>query len=84
MVENFQNKMNELVEETFPLKSIIISNEDQVWFNEELRALKRARLREYSRHGKSLKYLDLKSKFDLKFRHEFLKYRAKLLNLSLK
>ena len=52
MVENFQMKMSNIIEESFPLKSITISNEDQVWFNEDLRALKRARLREYNRHGK--------------------------------
>ena len=56
MVEVFQYLLLKLVEETFPLKSILISNDDQVWFNEELRALKRNRLREYNRHGKSQKY----------------------------
>ena len=78
MVDMFQNKMSKLVEETFPLKSIIISNEDQVWFNEDLRAIKRARLREYNRHGKTQKYQDLKSKFDTKFRQEFFRYKAKI------
>ena len=78
MVASFENQMSNMVEEVFPLKTIIISNDDQAWFNEDLRALKRARLREYERHGKSLKYLNLKSKFDFKFRNEFFKYKAKL------
>ena len=78
MVEVFQNLLLKLVEETFPLKSILISNDDQVWFNEELRALKRNRLREYNRHGKSQKYLDLQMKFDHKFGIELIKYRNKL------
>ena len=37
--------------ETFPEKKIILYNEDKPWFNEELRTLKRKRLREYTRHG---------------------------------
>ena len=78
MVAWFETKMGKMVEETFPQKSILISNDDQVWFNEDLRAIKRARLREYNRHGKSVKYLNLKSKFDSKFRNEFFKYKAKL------
>ena len=78
MVENFQMKMSNIIEESFPLKSITISNEDQVWFNEDLRALKRARLREYNRHGKTQKYINLKNKFDIKFRQEFFKYKEKI------
>ena len=70
--------MSKLVEETFPLKSILISGEDKVWFTEELRALKRSRLREYTRHGKSEKYSELKAKFDKKFENEFKKYLAKI------
>jgi hypothetical protein len=78
MVAEFQDVLNTMVEETFPQKSILISGDDQVWFNEELRALKRRRLREYSRHGKSQKYLELQSKFDKKFENELLKYKAKV------
>ena len=78
MVAEYQEVMIKMVEETFPLKSIIISGDDQVWFNEELRALKRARLREYTRHGKTQKYIELQNKFDEKFNNEFLKYQAKI------
>ena len=78
MVDGFQNVMMQMVEETFPLKSILITNDDQVWFNEELRALKRNRLREYCRHGKSKKYIDLQNKFDSKFQTELLKYKIKV------
>ena len=42
------------------LKTIIISSEDNPWYNEELRILKRQRLREYERHGKSYKYLQIR------------------------
>ena len=60
------------------MKSIQISGKDQPWFTEELRALKRSRLREYTRHGKSKKYTELKSKFDKKFEAEFKKYQTKI------
>ena len=48
MVSEFQAILKQMVEETFPQKSVIISSEDSPWFNEELRALKRSRLREYN------------------------------------
>ena len=47
MVSLFQSKLNSLVTEVFPLKSIIINPNDVPYFNEELRKLKRLRLREY-------------------------------------
>ena len=78
MVAEYQEMMNKMVTETFPLKTITISGDDQVWFNEELRALKRTRLREYNRHGKTEKYQNLQSKFDIKFKNEFLKYKTKI------
>ena len=55
IVAKLQDLLTNLVEETFPLKSIVISSEDLPFFNEYLRALKRRRLREYSNHGKSEK-----------------------------
>jgi hypothetical protein len=78
MVTEFEDITNKMVEDTFPLKSIIIRGDDQVWFTEELRALKRTRLREYNRHGKSQKYNDLQGKFDKKFENEFKKYMTKI------
>ena len=78
MVTEFEEMMSKMVEQTFPLKSILISGEDKAWFTEELRALKRRRLREYTRHGKSRKYSDLKARFDKKFEAEFKKYYAKI------
>ena len=78
MVTELQKILQKIVEDTFPLKSIIISSEDQPWFNEELRKLKRLRLMEYNRHGKSKKYLELQDTFDRKFQNELQKYRAKI------
>ena len=50
MVEKFQAVTSELMVSTFPVKKIIISTDDKPWFNEELRKLKRLRLREYGRN----------------------------------
>ena len=80
MVSKFQNFMDKMIADTFPSKTITISSEDKPWFNEELRSLKRARLREYNRHGKSQKYLELQTKFSNKFQNEFHKYRLKIEN----
>ena len=66
MVNKYQEILQKLVGETFPLKTIKISDQDQPWFTEELRALKRTRLREYVRHGKSVRYAKLMEKFEKK------------------
>ena len=78
MVSKFQDIMDKMVSDTFPCKTITIFADDKPWFNEELRTLKRSRLREYNRHGKSQKYLELQDKFDRKFKNEFHKYRLKI------
>ena len=78
MVEKYQQIVQKIVEETFPLKSIKISDQDKPWFTEELRALKRNRMREYERHGKSAKYFDLKEKFKRKLENEVEKYKLKI------
>ena len=78
MVSKYQDIMEKMVAETFPLKTITISLEDKPWFNEELRAIKRKRLREYNRHGKSEKYIKLQSQFDKKFQNELQKYKLKI------
>ena len=78
MVEKYQEIVEKLVTKIFPLKAITISSEDQVWFNEELRALRRTKMREYARHGKSQKYCEIKEKFDKKFLNEIQKYKKKI------
>ena len=80
MVAKFQSITNKLYCETFPQKEIIISSEDTPWFTEELRKLRRQRQREYFRHGKSDKYLELVNKFDWKGRSEISKYKERIKN----
>ena len=78
MVQNFQTTLNKLLTETFPEKDIFISPDDQPHFNEQLRKLKRKRLREYSRHGKTEKYFRLLNMFEEKMEIELSKYLAKI------
>ena len=78
MVTEYEEFLNKMVVETFPIKTIIVSADDQVFFNEELRALKRSRLREYNRHGKSHRYDELQKKFDSKFQNEFRNSKEKI------
>ena len=78
MVDTFQSTTNALFCETFPEKNIIISPEDAPWFTEELRHLKRQRQREYNRHGKSAKHLNLVKRFDEKAKLEISKYKEKI------
>ena len=74
MIETFQNTLNVVLCETFPEKTIIISSEDKPWYNEQLRILKRQRMREYERHGKTDKYQQIRLKYDEKLKTEMLKY----------
>ena len=78
MVMKYQHITNTLLANTFPEKVIIVSPEDCPWFNEKLRQMKRQRLREYSIHGRSEKYLKLAAAFDELFKSERIKYLEKI------
>ena len=78
MVHGFQNITNHLLIDTFPEKNILLNSDDKPWFNEQLRKLKRLRLREYSKRGRTKKYLNLSSSFEEKFKAEYEKYIAKI------
>ena len=67
MVNTFQTMSNKLLCETFPEKQIIIREDDQPWYNEQLRKLKHLRLREYDLHGQSEKYLKIKTLIEEKY-----------------
>ena len=73
-----ENITSNLFNETFPEKKIMIYSEDKPWFNEELRNLKRKRLREYEKHGKSAKYLQLEQTFSIKVKEAVQKYMEKI------
>ena len=78
MVETYQNITDNILSETFPLKSITISDQDKPWFNEQLRRIKRQRLREYQKHGLSDKYWGIVDSFDALFKKERAKYFEKI------
>ena len=80
MVDMFQSVLNNILCETFPEKQILISPNDQPWFNEQLRKLKRQRQRRYERCGKDAKYDEIKAKFEEKLKIEMLKYKEKVEN----
>ena len=53
---------------------------DLPYFTEQLRSLKRTRLRAYTRHGRrSPEYLQAKNAFDVKLQAEAIKYRKKVI-----
>ena len=78
MVHRYEKVTNELLGVTFPEKRIVFNPDDKPWFTQQLRALKRARMREYNKHGRSGKYLELLSAFNEKFRTEYCKYMNKM------
>ena len=78
MVAGYTQIINTHMVETFPEKTIIVSPEDQPWFNEKLRLMKRQRLREYNKHGQSSKYFELRKVFEELFRSERAKYLEKI------
>ena len=78
MVEKYLDIVNTIFSETFPQKTIIQSDEDKPWFNENLRRIKRQRLREYEKRGLSIKYWELATNFDTTFKIEREKYFQKI------
>jgi hypothetical protein len=81
MVDKFVARSNAMLDESFPLKEIQVGPRDLPYFTEELRLLKRRRLRAYATHGgKSPQYKKLQSEFDLKLENEARKYRLKIEN----
>ena len=79
MVDTFVNINEKMVNKVFPEKEIQVGPGDLPYFTEELRHLKRQRLRAYNAHGgKSDQYLRLKSRFDEVLKREASKYIQKI------
>ena len=76
---NLQNIVMEKVNEYLPLKKRKIANDDQPWYTQELKILKRKKSREYQKHRKSAKYILLVKKYDKKLKMAKQRYkRAKI------
>ena len=67
-VEIFESIMNQKVQEFFPQKKVRIGVDDKIFMTSELKSLKRKRIREYKKHGKSMKYLMLAKEFKSKYK----------------
>ena len=70
LVGCFVDYTQKMIEETFPEKTVTISDWDKPFMTQELKHLRRQRQRIYRKGGRTPKYLDLKSKFDLKIKAE--------------
>ena len=79
MVRIFEDQTQTLINNTFPSKTVTMSDFDKPFITEELKKLKRCRQRVYRKHGRSEKYLELKKLFDQKLKNEAEKYRQKIL-----
>ena len=80
MVDTLEKKSKDMVDTFFPQKSVAVGPADLPYFREELRRLKRVRLRAYSRHGRqSHEYKQAKDIFDTKLQREAIKYREKII-----
>ena len=69
-----------MIETIFPEKTVTVSNYDKPFITEELKLLRRQRQRAYRKGGRSAKYLELKSKLDMKIKTEAEKYKQKILS----
>ena len=74
----FEEMTCKLFDETFPEKKVVFMENDKPWFTEELRLLKRQRMREYSSNGKSKKYIELRDIFKVKAEEAMKKHTEKL------
>ena len=79
-VENLQSMVYSKVEQFLPLKNRKIAVDDQPWYTEELKNLKRKKSREYSKNRKSEKYLMLNKKYDEELKVAKRKYKRKAID----
>ena len=80
LVDKFETTSRNLVDKYFPEKLVSVGPTDLPYFTEQLRSLKRTRLRAYNRHGRrSPDYLQAKNAFDVKLQAEAIKYRKKVI-----
>ena len=66
--EAFQKVLLRILDKTCPVKTVRLRTEDKPYMTKEIKILDRQRRREYSKRGKSDKYLDLKKRYDKKMK----------------
>ena len=79
MVDLFEKKSREMTDAVFPLRKVLVKEDDKPHFNEKLRLLKRQRQRIYRKEGKSLKYVEKKKEFKEKEKKEARKYKERVI-----
>ena len=80
--QELQNTLIGKLDEFCPLESFKVSNQDKPWINKELKILKRRKMREYQKRGKSEKYQKLDQEFHLKYKaaaKKFMDHKIKAL-----
>ena len=78
MVATYQNITSDLFTKSFPQKHIVCYSDDRPWYNDQLRKLKRQRLREYAKNGKSPRYIELYESYSVKSKEAIEKYKEKM------
>ena len=73
METNFMDKLDKFL----PQKQLKISSHEKPWINFELKYLDRRKKREYTKHGRSDKFVHLQQKFDKKFEEATKRYLNK-------
>ena len=80
LVDIFEYYTSEVTDLIFPQKQITVQSCDKPYFTEQLRKLRRQKMREYSRKGKSEKFIELQQKYLLLLRAEVDKYKNKIIS----
>lgn len=82
-LEVFQETLFDIFDKCFPRKSKTITNKDEPFYNENLKKLRKKKLREFNKHRKSEKYLALNKLYNTeleKAKHSY--YRNKIQKLK--
>ena len=66
-VKKFEGLLTQKLDEYLPKKTTKLGIEDKPFMTSELKSLKRRRMREYRKKGKSEKYVELKQEYDEKY-----------------
>ena len=68
VVEEYERLVHGKVEELFSERKVRITNRDKPFITAEIKTLDRKRMREWRKHGKTTKYLDIKKEFLVKYK----------------
>ena len=78
-VEMFNTEVLNKINQCFPQKEIKLTSDDSLWCSEKVKKLKRIKCREYNKHRKSEKWLELKTKYDRVVKEEKTKFYKRVM-----